>query len=90
MFFKWNEEKNKLLKEKRGISFDMLVNDGKIIDVVKNNSTNHQNQKKLIVNLNNKIYSIPFVYEGNDYMFLKTAFRESKLDKQYLEVVYEK
>jgi uncharacterized DUF497 family protein len=84
MIFKWDEGKNKLLKETRNISFDVLVSDGLIIDVIKNNSSNHQNQKKLIVKLNNKIYSVPFVYKSENCMFLRTAFRESRLDKKYL------
>jgi hypothetical protein len=83
MIFKWNKNKNKLLKETRNISFELLTEDGEVIDFIKNSSKNHQNQEKLIVKLNNKIYSIPFVYKSKDCIFLKTAFRESKLDKKY-------
>lgn len=83
MQFKWNEEKNILLKNTRNICFSDLIENGEIIDIIENKSSNHLKQQKLIIRLNNKIYSIPFVYENSNDLFLKTAFRESKLDKIY-------
>jgi hypothetical protein len=83
MIFSWNEDKNKLLKETRGICFEILVNEGTFLDVRENGSTNHKNQLELHILYNNYIYKIPFVIEANGNWFLKTAFASRDLAKFY-------
>jgi hypothetical protein len=69
------------LKETRNIDFGELVYDGEIIDITKNPSGNFKEQERLIVKKDDKAYSVPFVREGDDILFLKTAYRSRKLDK---------
>jgi hypothetical protein len=81
MLIKWNEDKNKLLKETRDICFEELINNGKILKVVKNDSSNHRDQEKLVILYEEKLYAVPFVRENEKTFFLKTAYRSRKLDK---------
>jgi len=82
MEIKWNEGKSRKLKTDRGISFEELIGEGEIIDVIDNPS--RENQKRFIVQYSNYIYSVPFVANG-DEIFLKTLFPSRKLKKQYLK-----
>lgn len=81
---RWNAEKNQWLEENRNITFDDLINEGKIIDIVQNISSNHPDQERLIILYKQKLYAVPFVREKNGGYFLKTAFRSRQLDKQYV------
>jgi hypothetical protein len=83
MLIKWNEEKNKILRETRKICFEDLINDGEILKIIKNTSSNHKDQEKIIILFNNKLYAIPFVREKNGDFFLKTAYRSRNLDKLF-------
>ena len=84
--FERNEEKNKILQEKRGISFEKIikaVNDGQLIEILPHhNPEKYPNQKILAVLIDNYVYSIPFVLENN-ICFLKTAFKDRNLTKFY-------
>ena len=82
MKIKWNEEKNSFLEKERGFSFNELINNGEIIDVIKN--ANYENQKKFIIKYKNYIYVVPFV-ENETEIFLKTAFKSRKYKKEYLK-----
>lgn len=86
-YFKWNEEKNLMLKRERGISFEEIViaiERGGVLDVVK-----HPNEKKygkqmiLFVELNDYAIAVPFV-EGKERLFLKTAFPDRRATRKYL------
>ncbi len=80
MNIKWDNEKSKQLKRDRGVSFEDLLVDGAIIDVIEN--PNYKNQKRMIISYNCYIYAVPFVYE-DDEMFLKTLYPSRKLYKTY-------
>jgi len=85
--YNWNKEKNLLLKETRGISFEQIVmhiEQGDLVDIIRHpNNEKYANQKILIVNVKNYIYAVPFVENANE-KFLKTIIPSRKFTKKYL------
>jgi len=85
--YTWNKEKNLLLKETIDISFEQIVmhiEQGDLIDIIKHpNSEKYSNQKILIINVNNYIYTVPFI-ENTHERFLKTIIPNRKFTKKYL------
>jgi len=84
--YKWNEDKNSILKATRGVSFDdvvaILANDG-IIDNYKHpQKDKYPNQYIYVISINNYIHYIPYVID-TDYIFLKNIIPSRKLNKQY-------
>lgn len=83
----WNAEKNALLKVQRGISFEkieLLINDGKLIDVVRHpNKEKYPLQKIMIIDVDGYAYLVPFV-ENETEIFLKTIIPSRKASKKYL------
>lgn len=86
--FDWNEQKNTSLKTDRGIGFENIVdaiNDGHLLTTLKHpNSKKYPRQKVYIVQVNNYVYSVPFV-ENKQVCFLKTIYPSRKYTKQYLK-----
>jgi uncharacterized DUF497 family protein len=86
MNFKWDIEKNRLLKSERDVCFEdvvTLIYEDKVLDIIKHpNSEKYPNQKLYIVRLNNYVHMVPFVKE-NDEIFLKTIIPSRKMNKQY-------
>jgi len=84
--FKWNEDKNKILKIQRGVSFYDVLNEIKNNGVLDNykhpNKEKYPNQYLYVVSLNNYIHYIPYVFNGDD-IFLKNIIPSRKLNKQY-------
>ena len=87
--YNWSEEKNELLKKTREVSFEQVVvhvEQGDLVDIIQNpNKEKYAHQKVLIVNMNNYVYAVPFVENGNE-RFLKTIIPSRKLTKRYLGV----
>ncbi len=92
MNFRWNLEKNELLKKERGVCFEDVVTqiyDDNILDIIK-----HPNQKKYpgqhiyIIVLQNYVHMIPFV-KKDDEIFLKTIVPSRKMQKLYMGDHYE-
>ncbi len=84
--YKWDEEKNNILKETRNISFFEIVTaieNRQVLEIIDNPSSNHINQKCFVIELNNYIYLVPFVEDKNE-IFLKTIFPSKKHKKHYL------
>ena len=83
----WNNEKNKLLQNERGISFEDIVNaisNGDLLDSIKNpSSEKYSSQSVFIVNLKGYVYCVPYV-EDETSIFLKTIFPSRKMKKRYL------
>ena len=80
---KWSREKNELLKRERGISFELietLIEEGKEIDIIAN--SNYPHQKIFLFEVDEYIVSVPVV-ETETEIFLKTLFRNRKLNKKY-------
>ena len=81
--FLWNKEKNEILKETRNICFEEIVGylDSKdLLGSIDNPSKNYPNQKAFLVNINDYIYLVPFVEQGN-IIFFKTIIPSRKATK---------
>ncbi|MDA8411249.1 MAG: toxin [Treponema sp.] len=87
MVFDWNEEKNSILKDSRGISFERIIiaiESGDILAVFDHpNKDKYRNQIMIIVRVDNYAYSVPAVRDG-EYWFLKTIIPSRKYTDQYL------
>jgi uncharacterized DUF497 family protein len=84
--FEWDENKNKLLKEERGISFEEIVDaieKDQIVGIEVNK--NYPNQSILCIRINNYIYAVP-IEEREDKIRLITAFKDRKLNKKYGDI----
>lgn len=86
MKVKWDIEKNKKLKIERNIGFEdieVAILEDRVLDIVPHfNQSKYPNQEILIVEINNYIYYVPFVLNG-DELFLKTVIPSRKLNKLY-------
>jgi uncharacterized DUF497 family protein len=86
--FDWNEQKNKLLKQTRGIGFENIVNainDGHLLAVLDHpNNAKYPNQKVYIVAIEDYACAVPFV-DNKDTLFLKTIYRSRKYTNLYLK-----
>ncbi|PPD34255.1 MAG: toxin [Methylomonas sp.] len=85
--FRWNHDKNELLKKERDISFEEIVlaieADGLLDELRHPNPEKYPNQFILVVALNGYIYLVPYVEEAN-YFFLKTVIPSRKATRYYL------
>ena len=86
--FRWNAEKNELLKLSRGVSFESIVvavqADG-LLDIVEHpNKAKYTNQQVLVVSFDGYVYLAPFVEEA-DCFFLKTVIPSRKAKRDYLQ-----
>ncbi len=83
----WKEEKNNWLKANRNISFEdveLAILENRILDILEHhNKEEYQNQKLLIVEINNYAYVVPYIEKGED-IFLITIFPSRKFTKKYL------
>jgi uncharacterized DUF497 family protein len=74
---KWDEEKNKLLKEERGVSFEEIVN-STFLGAEKHSTRKHQ--MVLLYEYKKYVWVVPCVVEDK-YIFLKTMFPSRKYTK---------
>lgn len=85
-YFDWNNEKNEMLKELRGIPFEQIelaIATGGLVDRLSHpNPGKYPNQKIFLVKVEGYLYSVPYV-EDNDKIFLKTIIPNSKATKRY-------
>ena len=85
--FRWNTEKNKILAESRGITFEEIVNKistgSKVIETDHPNKRKYPNQKIMIVDVDGYAYLVPYVLDKGEY-FLKTIIPSRKATKIYL------
>lgn len=85
--FYWNPEKNLKLQQERGIDFEMVVQaieEDKVLEVTPHpNQEKYPSQKIVIIELNDYVYLVPFVQNGNE-VFLKTIIPNRKMKKKYL------
>ncbi|MBN1760540.1 MAG: BrnT family toxin [Chitinispirillaceae bacterium] len=85
--FKWNAEKNEILLQKRGITFEEIIqkieSGSKYIETVHPNTIKYPNQRIIIVEIEEYVYLVPCVIKGNEY-FLKTIIPSRKATKKYL------
>lgn len=87
-YFDWDKEKNKKLKQERGISFEQVtiaIREGKVLDVIQHpNTQKYPNQKMYVVNIDEYAYIVPFVEDEEKY-FLKTIVPSRKMTRKYLK-----
>ena len=82
--FRYDPEKNaKLLEDQnRKVGFDEIaaaMTDGKVLAVTDHyNTEQYPNQKIAYVLILDVVYKVPFVEEGENSIFLKTAYPSSK------------
>lgn len=85
--FRWNHDKNEVLKKDRGISFEEIVlaieADGLLDELHHPNPEKYPNQSILVVSLDGYVYLVPYV-EETDYFFLKTVIPSRKATREYL------
>ena len=80
--FRWNHDKNEILKSERSISFEEMVlaieADG-LLDVLHHysNLEKYLGQFVFVISLNSYIYLVPFI-EETEYYFLKTIIPSRK------------
>ncbi len=82
-YFNWSAEKNEILKQTRGISFEeivFLIQSGNLLGTEEN--PGYPNQKIYVVEVENYAVIVPFVENDNE-IFLKTAFPSRKYTKKY-------
>ena len=88
MIFDWDPDKEKCLKENRGLSFYYVlfhIENDDLLDVREHpNKEKYPNQKLLIIKMNDYVYVVPYVQE-QDTMFLKTIIPSRKETKRYLQ-----
>ena len=86
--FRWNIEKNELLRLERGISFESVVvalEKGGLLDLMEHpNAAKYPNQKILLVFIMNYVYLVPFI-EEDDHYFLKTMIPSRKATRDYFQ-----
>ena len=86
--FRWNPEKNELLKADRGLSFEgvaVAVEGDGLLDIVEHpNRAKYPRQKVLIVSIDSYVHLVPFVEEA-DHFFLKAVIPSRKATRDYLK-----
>ena len=83
----WSEEKNRILLQERGVSFEMVVEkiaDKKILsDSAYPNSEKYPHQRIFIVVVDGYCYVVPYVQDETK-IFLKTIYPGRAATKKYL------
>jgi uncharacterized DUF497 family protein len=83
--YNWNAQKNQLLIEERGISFEKIVFEismGNELDVVMHpNQVKYPGQMISLVEVDDYVYLVPFV-ETESEIFLKTIIPSRKATRQ--------
>ena len=83
----WNDDKNLKLQNERKISFDEIAEvilRKEYLDIIENPSRPFQ--QLFVIELNDYIYSVPFIIDSESNIVLKTAFPSRKLNKKYKEI----
>lgn len=84
--FKWNAEKNRVLSNERGITFEEIIqrieSGAAVIETEHPNKSKYPNQVILIVDVEGYAYLVPCVISGDEY-FLKTIIPSRKATKKY-------
>ena len=86
--FRWDSDKNELLIQGRGVSFEQVtvaVENGDLFQVVQHpNVTKYPRQKIMIVGIDGYAYLVPFVEEP-EYLFLKTIIPSRKATREFID-----
>jgi uncharacterized DUF497 family protein len=80
----WDESKNEKLEMERGVRFEDIVAEiisDHALDILEHRV--RKNQKILVVDLNGRIYAVPFLLDEDGNMILKTIYPSRKLQRRY-------
>ena len=80
----WDDDKNQKLQKERKISFEeisAIILRKDYLDIIENPS--RPVQQLFVIELNDYIYSVPFIIDLESNIILKTAFPSRKLNKKY-------
>lgn len=84
---RWDEQKNKWLKQNRGLGFErvaVLIEQGQVLEVMDHpDQEKYPNQKMVIVEIDGYAFLVPYVEDGEG-IFLKTVIPSRKATKKYL------
>ena len=84
--YNWNAEKNQLLLEERGISFEKIVFEislgNELAVVMHPNQNKYPGQMISVVEVDDYVYLVPFV-ETESEIFLKTIIPSRKATRQF-------
>jgi len=85
--FAWDEEKNRLLKAERNVSFEEAVIHiaaGDLLDIVEHpNPERYAGQRIFIVKMRDYAWLVPFLETAGE-IFLKTIIPSRKATREYL------
>ena len=85
--FRWSPEKNDLLRQERGITFEevtVAIEAGRLLDVRAHpHPRKYPRQKVLVVDITSYACLVPFV-EEDDHFFLKTIIPSRKATRDYI------
>jgi uncharacterized DUF497 family protein len=85
--FGWDNEKNELLKNKRGVCFEqvvLLMEKGEVLDTIEHpNQERYPGQKIAVVMIDAYVYLVPYI-EDNEEIFLKTFIPSRKATNKYV------
>ena len=86
-YFAWSSEKNEILKNDRGVSFEDAVHhmeQGDILDMLEHpNQQRYPGQQIFVIEMAGYAYLVPFV-ESSSEIFLKTIIPSRKATNEYL------
>ncbi len=81
MNFIYDEKKNQILFEKRGLTFEQAIEtiseEGVLLDFQHPNSEVYPNQRIMVISINHFPYCIPYIMDGENFV-LKIIFKDRK------------
>ena len=85
--FRWSVEKNALLQQERGLSFEQISvadESGGLLDIVAHpNAERYPRQRIMVVVIDDYAYLVPYV-EEEDHLFLKTIIPSRKATRDFI------
>lgn len=85
--FRWSVEKNALLQQERGLSFEQItvaVESEGLLDIVAHpNAERYPRQRIMVVVIDDYAYLVPYV-EEEDHLFLKTIIPSRKATRDFI------
>jgi len=83
----WNPDKNNLLNDERGVSFEDIVaylQQEELLDIVEHpNKEKYPHQRVFVIDIDNYVYLVPYI-ETDEEIFLKTIIPSRKATRVYL------
>ena len=81
MEFIYDEKKNQILFETRGITFEQVIEiiseEGVLLDFQHPNSDDYPNQRMMVIAIDHYPHCIPYMMDGNKFV-LKTVFKDRR------------